>query len=221
MVGIYSLKPFKDRQLQRLAAWLIQHKVSANWITLTGLVAGFAAFICLLGNKRLLGLAFFLLSILADILDGTVARLGGLLTLRGKLIDGICDRVTETTWVTGLCCTGLLPWWGWLLPFGSWALLLVRWLGYHNGIDTSFVMVTRFERVLAILGVWTLPQMQIPWLFYLLVTGGTFFSVAAVIRRVLRETNNHLIITIKFPVMNYPNRASSGETVTRNARKRS
>lgn len=190
MAGVYFLKPFKDRQLFGIAAWCKRHHISANLITMNGLISGLAAFTCLLANRRFPGLAFIALSILADLLDGTVARLGNLETLRGKLIDGICDRMTETLWVSGLIWTGTLPWWGGFLPLGSWTLLMARWLGYRKGIDTSFVIVTRFERVLAILGVWALPQRQIPRLFYLLVTGGTFLSVAAIIRRVLRETSN-------------------------------
>lgn len=187
--SIYCLKPFKDRQLRQLAAWLRRHHITANKITIMGFITGLAAFACLLGNRRLPGLALVFLSVLADLLDGTVARLGDPETLRGKLIDGICDRITETFWVSGLILTGTLPWWGGFLPLGSWTLLMARWLGYRKGMGTSFVLVTRFERVLAILGVWVIPQNQTPWLFYLLVTGGTFLSVAAIIRRVLRETS--------------------------------
>jgi phosphatidylserine synthase len=72
--GIYRLKPHKDQKLSALANWLHSKHISANYITLSGLICGLIAAIWLLINQPDWGLVFICVSIFADMLDGTVAQ---------------------------------------------------------------------------------------------------------------------------------------------------
>jgi phosphatidylglycerophosphate synthase len=185
--GIYGLKPYKDRKLHAFANWLAIHGVSANMITLTGLVFGLSAAACLLFRQSLWGLTFILLSVFADMLDGTVARLNQQATLTGRKFDSACDRIVETTCVGALICSGIIPWWGGLLPLGSIMLLVTRTWAYRYGLDTSFVITARFERIAAIVIIVLFSWNWVTMVFLLLVVIGTLLSNLMIIKEIFRK----------------------------------
>lgn len=192
--GIYGLKPYKDRKLHAFANWLAIHRVSANMITFTGLVFGLSAAACLLFRQPLWGFAFILLSVFADILDGTVARLNQQATLTGRKFDAVCDRMVETTCVGALICSGIIPWWGGLLPLGSIMLLFTRTWAYRNGLDTSFVIVARFERITAIVSIVLFSWNWFTMVFFLLVVFGTLISNLMIIKVIYCKRSARLSI---------------------------
>jgi phosphatidylglycerophosphate synthase len=182
--GIYRLKPYKDQMLTVLATWLNTKHISANIITMSGLLCGLFAALCLLKSQLYWGLIFMLGSIFADLLDGTVARLSKTESLYGKLVDSVSDRIVETAWVGALVYTGIVPWWGWALPLGSVLLLVSRFWAYQYNLETSFVMIARFERMAAILGVIIIPWRWLTYSFFLLVTLGIFISNLAIVKAI-------------------------------------
>jgi phosphatidylglycerophosphate synthase len=185
--GIYRLKPYKDQKLSTLANWLSARHISANFITMSGLIFGLIAALCLFKSQLYGGLAFIVGSIFADMLDGTVARLSKTETLNSKLFDSISDRVVEASCVGALVYTGIIPWWGWLLPLVSIMLLCSRYLAYRYKLDTSFVMVARFERMAAILGLIIIPWRWLTLSFFLLVTTGIFIANLAIIKVIFKQ----------------------------------
>ena len=82
------LKPVLDAWARRLLKW----GVSANRLTLIGLVCGLAGALAIAGHVPLLGLAAILFSRLFDGLDGSVARLTRP-TDRGAFLDIVCDML--------------------------------------------------------------------------------------------------------------------------------
>jgi phosphatidylglycerophosphate synthase len=188
--GIYRLKPYKDQKLATLANWLHSRQISANIITFSGLICGLLAALCLFKSQTYWGLTFILSSIFADMLDGTVARLSKTETLNCKLFDSVCDRVVETAWVGALIYTGLIPWWGWLLPLVSVMLLCSRYWAYRHDLETSFIMVARFERMAAIISLIIIPWRWLTLSFFLLVVIGTFIANLAIINAIFNQRNS-------------------------------
>jgi archaetidylinositol phosphate synthase len=185
--SIYRLKPYKDQQLRRLAGWLLGHRVQANQVTLAGFLVGLAAAAGLAINRPLWGAVLILLSAFLDLLDGTVARLQNGGTFSGKLYDAVSDRLVEIAWVGALVSVKTLDWWAWFLPAGSVLLLLARIVAHRAGLETSFVRVTRFERVVAILAAILFPWPVVTVPLYLAVAGGTLLSAGSILMVVWRR----------------------------------
>jgi phosphatidylglycerophosphate synthase len=81
-----------DPPLNRAGAILARFGVSADLLTLLGLLTGLAAALCIVGRADLLALALLLLSRLLDGLDGATARASER-TDRGGFIDIVFDFV--------------------------------------------------------------------------------------------------------------------------------
>jgi phosphatidylglycerophosphate synthase len=192
LTNIYVLKSYKDAKLRSLAVWLKAHRVSANMITLGGLVFGLNGAVYLLGHQKWLGLGFLGLSAGADLLDGTVSRLGNTETFSGKIFDSVSDRLVEIAWIGALVFTGIINPWAFTLAFGSASLFLCRLWAYRRGLDSSRVLVTRFERMIAMLAVMILPWRWVALLIYLLVTIGTFISSLQIMRMIMKTKNTFL-----------------------------
>ena len=86
------LRPFIDPPLNRMGARLARRGVSANAVTLAGLVLGLAAAGAIVAELFVVALALILASRLADGLDGAVARRRGV-TDFGGYFDIVADYV--------------------------------------------------------------------------------------------------------------------------------
>lgn len=188
MRGVYALKPWKDRVLHGLAKNVGKY-LSANVITGISLCTGVSAAFLWRSNPYA-SIILLLMSVFGDLLDGTIARLQGASTLYGKLFDAVSDRIVETSWVGMLVFTCQIPWWGVFMPIGSIVLLFCRYLAYCHGQETSYILVTRFERVAAMLVAGVLPWTQMAHLLFFIVTIGTWSSVMAIMAH-LRVFNSH------------------------------
>lgn len=185
--GIYRLKPWKDRRLQRLATWLHKLHCSANLITFVGLILGLSGALSLGIHQTFWGIILIFGSVFTDLLDGTVARIDNQETVGGKMFDAISDRLVESSLVGALIYLGQLPWWGWLLPLGSVLLLINRYLAFYLSINTSFVLIARFERMAAIIAIIVMPW---PWFthsLYFFAIGGTFISNLMIVKMILNK----------------------------------
>lgn len=180
MKSIYRLKPWKDRHLQGLVKWLTLHGMNANGVTILGLISGLTASGLLLKGFRGLGLVLLLFSVFADLLDGAVARYQGRCLLSGKLIDATSDRLVEIAWVGSLIAVHQLPWWGALLPIGSLLLFLGRYIAFRHRKNTSYVMVTRFERMSVMICALVIPWSFVVYPLFLGTIIGTFVSTVQI-----------------------------------------
>ena len=84
------------RAARALLPWSLKHGVSANAVSLVGLGFGTLAALCYLGwqDWRLasLGFLFCIFWLIADGLDGTIARATGTASPFGRFMDGLCDH---------------------------------------------------------------------------------------------------------------------------------
>lgn len=77
-------------------------RVSADHLTLAGLVFGALAGLAFARDRPLLAALFLALSGVSDMLDGSLARATGEATLFGSFIDSVTDRYTESFVFAGL-----------------------------------------------------------------------------------------------------------------------
>ena len=84
------------RAARAMLPWALKHGVSANTVSLVGLGFGTFAALCYLGwqDWRLasLGFLFCILWLIADGLDGSIARATGTASAFGRFLDGLCDH---------------------------------------------------------------------------------------------------------------------------------
>lgn len=101
--------------LNLIARWCLRVGISANTLTLAGLVTGIAAALLVLAGAPQLGVAVLWLSGLLDAADGTLARLTSPSPL-GAIMDVTFDRVVEVAMILALA---------WRYPEARFALLLL------------------------------------------------------------------------------------------------
>ncbi|HEX4726643.1 MAG TPA: CDP-alcohol phosphatidyltransferase family protein [Jatrophihabitans sp.] len=89
-----------------LARWLARVGVTPDMITVTGtLGATVAAVICYPRGDFFVGTLFIWGFVMLDMVDGAVARIGGLTSRFGAVLDSSCDRIADAA------VFGTLAWW--------------------------------------------------------------------------------------------------------------
>lgn len=87
---------------QPVAKWIAALGITANMLTMTGLLIGIGAGICIaLGRLRLAG-ALILIGGTFDLMDGAVARASNVKNPFGALLDSVVDRYSEGAIFLGL-----------------------------------------------------------------------------------------------------------------------
>lgn len=86
------LRPLIDPPLNAIGRWLTRRGISANAVTLAGLIPALGAAAAIAHEQYLAGLALILVNRLLDGLDGAVARASGLTDFGGYL-DTLADYV--------------------------------------------------------------------------------------------------------------------------------
>jgi CDP-diacylglycerol--glycerol-3-phosphate 3-phosphatidyltransferase len=84
-----------DRALVPIGSSLRRTGISADVITVTGIVMAFAAAIAIGTGNLSLGLLFLILTGVPDALDGAVAKASGTASVRGAFFDSVSDRLTD------------------------------------------------------------------------------------------------------------------------------
>ena len=83
--------------LKSLVKFLIKIKLTANHITILGLLLGITSALFVYLNNTILALVLLYLSGLCDILDGNMAREKGMSSPLGTLMDISFDRIVEVS----------------------------------------------------------------------------------------------------------------------------
>lgn len=96
------LRPFYQKIVVDPVAQKIASHLKPNQITLLGLVIGCAALPALWLHQNILSCILLLISGYLDTLDGTLARLTKTISIKGSVLDIICDRVVEVAIILGL-----------------------------------------------------------------------------------------------------------------------
>jgi len=120
-------------------------------LTSLGLCLGVASGILFMHKAVPLALLVGFLSVLCDMLDGTIARIFCMGTAFGLIFDSVADRVSETAVVLGAFFGRIIEPLGIIAVIGSISLLLFRTLSYIHGLSTDYVLFGRVERLVFIM----------------------------------------------------------------------
>ncbi len=146
-----------EKLIQPISAFLIQKRVSPNWITLAGLaliIAGSAGF-----AFRRFGFAVAMIALggILDGIDGKVARDGNMITRFGGFLDSTLDRISEIAIGLGILCSFLgTPYFtmaSFLVFFcmtGALMTSYVRARGEGAGFDPKAGLLQRADRGLVL-----------------------------------------------------------------------
>jgi phosphatidylglycerophosphate synthase len=144
-------RPIAARELgifKSLASRLAKAGVSANAISVLGMLAGLLAGAALVFTARrpelaralwVAAAAFIQLRLLANMLDGMVAIESGTASKVGELYNEVPDRVSDTAVLVGLgYAAGGDPVWGWAAALAAMFTAYVRTTGKGAGAKSDF-----------------------------------------------------------------------------------
>lgn len=166
-----SLRPRVAGLIRPVAQVCIRLNITANMLTVAGLVLMAVVGGLLAAGQFILGGVLVLLSAPLDALDGTVARLSGVKSKFGAFLDSTSDRYAEGFILIGLSIHGLSNRNDWIvvLAFAAfWGSLLVSYARARAeglGVDCKIGLFTRFERFILIILMlftgWILPGLAL------------------------------------------------------------
>lgn len=183
------------------ATFLVRLGVTANGITLTGLILTCAAAIGLFGTGHLVaGAIVIALCTLLDLLDGAVARAGDGGSPYGALVDAVSDRVADGV------ILGSLVWWlvntepdnRYTLVMLLACMVLSQVVSYSKaradagGLRTPGGMMERADRLVLILLGAGLEGLGVPGALEVGVTAVAVGSLITVLQRVWGGRADHL-----------------------------
>lgn len=152
--------------LEPVARAFIQVGFTPNWITLLGLLMGSAAALLFANSEPRLAGAVLLICGFLDTIDGAVARVGGMETAFGGLLDSVVDRYVDFAIFAGAIYAGLTSWkWGLFAVAGSFMVSYTRARAEAAGSGKLDVGVAeRGERllILAVGGLFNLMHYAVP-----------------------------------------------------------
>lgn len=194
-------RPGVARAAHPLAGFLVRIGVTANGITLTGLVLTCAAAVGFFGTGHLVaGAVVIALCTLLDLVDGAVARASDGGSSYGALVDAVSDRVAD-----GVILSALLWWLVATDPQNHFALamllaclVLSQVVSYSKaradagGLRTPGGLMERADRLVLILLGAGLEGLGVPWALEVSVAAVAVGSLITVLQRMWGGRADHL-----------------------------
>ncbi len=94
------------RVIEPLAKTLAQLKVSANFITMLGLIFAIVYYFEIMRSNTTLGIIFLVFSALMDAIDGEVARVSKTVSPLGSFLDSTLDRIEDILYISAFIFLG-------------------------------------------------------------------------------------------------------------------
>lgn len=91
-----------ERQLKPVGQQLKRTGITADHLTLLGVLMAIAAAVAIGNGALRLGLVLLVLTALPDVLDGAVAKASGMASTRGAFFDSVADRFTDALLLGGV-----------------------------------------------------------------------------------------------------------------------
>jgi len=164
-----------DEKTAPVGLWLHRHHVTADVLTGLGLASASGCAVAIAFGAFPLALGLLVLTGLGDLLDGPVARAGGMTSTRGAFFDSVVDRLVDMILMLGVAAYLISHHRGFLvlLPFGI--AIVTSLISYQRakaeslGLEARGGLMERGER-LTLLGVSLLsPVIFVPVLWALFV----------------------------------------------------
>lgn len=91
-----------DKCTRPVGRALVRAGITADVLTVLGVVLSVACAVAIGTGNLLLGFALLMAAALPDLLDGPVAKASGMQSVRGEFFDSVCDRVTDSLVLGGI-----------------------------------------------------------------------------------------------------------------------
>src|SRR4051794_19565550 len=96
------LRPSMEQKLRPVGANLRKSGISADHLTLLGLLMAVGAAFAIANGALRLGIVMLALTAIPDVLDGAVAKASGTASPRGAFFDSVADRVSDALLLGGV-----------------------------------------------------------------------------------------------------------------------
>ena len=170
-----NLRTAVDRILDPIGAFLCRLRVTADALTVTGILIAIAGAIVIGQGHMFVGFVCLILTGIPDALDGAVAKAAGTSSVRGAFFDSVSDRVTDSLLFCGLAWhfASTEPGRIMMLPVAVMAIALLvsyqRAKAESLGYDAKGGIMERAERFIVLALGLLIDQILIPVLWVMLV----------------------------------------------------
>jgi CDP-diacylglycerol---glycerol-3-phosphate 3-phosphatidyltransferase len=208
------LRPDVEQRLRPVGANLRRAGLTADHLTLLGVVMACAAAVAIGAGWLTVGFVLLVLTAIPDVLDGAVAKASGTASPRGAFFDSVSDRVTDALLLGGIAwyLSSTHPGRIAVLPLAVLAMSML--ISYERakaeslGFDAKGGLMERAERIIAIGLSLLFPVLMVPILWLTLVL--TTITAAQRFAKVWAQASNPRVVT-KEPTRWRTRRASSPE----------
>ena len=169
-----NFRPQVEAKLKPVGHQIKRTGITADHLTIAGLVMAVAAAVVISLGWWHLGLLLVVLTGVPDLLDGAVAKASGTAGPRGAFFDSVVDRVTDALLFGAVAVnfSQTRPNWVWLpvavLASASW-VSYIRAKAESLGFDARGGLVERAERFVIFLVALLFPVLMIPALLLMVV----------------------------------------------------
>ncbi|MEO7556858.1 MAG: CDP-alcohol phosphatidyltransferase family protein [Acidimicrobiales bacterium] len=150
------LRPDVEQRLKPVGANLGKAGLTADHLTLLGVVMAVAATAAIGAGWLTVGFVLLVLTVVPDVLDGAVAKASGMASPRGAFFDSVSDRVTDAlllggvAWYLSSTHSGRIA----VLPLAVLAVTMLvsyeRAKAESLGYDAKGGLMERAERIIAL-----------------------------------------------------------------------
>lgn len=164
--------------------------VTANQLTVAGVVLAGAAAVVIGSGRLRLGFALVVAAAVPDLLDGAVAKAAGPTSRRGAFFDSTADRFTDTLILSGVIWfliaddRGLTAMVGVAVLGASWLISYQRAKAESLSFDAKGGIMERAERIILLCVGLAFPSLLVPVLWVMLV-----FTVITALQRFVKVWN--------------------------------
>ena len=164
-----------ERTVDPVGVRLHRSGLSANALTVTGVLASVVSAVLVGGGRLGLGCIMLVVAAVPDLLDGPVAKASGPPTVRGAFFDSTADRVTDSVLVGGVIWfliaddRGLQAMVAVAVMATSWLISYQRAKAESLGLDAKGGIMERAERIIVLAVGLAIPALLVPVLWVMLV----------------------------------------------------
>jgi len=165
--------------------------VTANGVTVLGLLITLAGSALLAADRPLLAFAVLLVGTLSDTLDGALARAAGGGTRFGEFLDSTADRISDAAMAAAVVALGamrgdaLLLWGGLVGLVASFLVSYARAKAESLGVGATVGIAPREARLVVFLtGLGLSAVLGITWLFAAAVLAVALLSTLTLLQRI-------------------------------------
>jgi archaetidylinositol phosphate synthase len=181
------LRRYVNASMHRIGYFLARHGVEPNYVTILSLIFSITAFtLVYLGEPVYWYMVFLLLSGFMDVLDGSIARASGKVTVFGGFLDSTLDRFSDFFLIISLMYMGIDPLLVLFILLFSFMTSYTRARAESLGVKMEGVgIIERAERLLFLLIIAILVYVGLGFWAYIVSVLFLILSLITVAQRII------------------------------------